>query len=1012
MCNSLKKGDVYKSFEVLNVFDVPDYHSVAVHLRHLHNGLEIFHLLNDDSENLFAFAFRTPNKTSNGAAHIIEHSVLCGSEKYPVKDPFVILSNQSVKTYLNAMTYSDKTVYPASSIAKADYFNLFSVYGDAVFFPRLDKEIFMQEAYRLEVDENDNPSIQGVVYNEMKGSYSSFESVAFDYAIASLLPGSVYEKDSGGNPLEIPSLSYEGFLAFHKKWYRPDNCFLFLYGNIPTEEQIDFIDKNFVSRFDSKFSDYANTRELQKKNISDFVSLVKPAEITQPVDCYYEGPSGEGEKGNTVLVNWDIGRSDNALTLTEKVVLASVLCNHDGSPLQRVLMESGLGEDIAPQLGLFNSIYTSIITVGLRGVKKGNEKKIEELVLNTIKDLVQNGISKKDIDSTLMGMEYSQREIKRGHGPYSLSLMSRPIYGWLYGDGVENQIKLRSHLQEIRLKIENEPAYLKNLLNSLFLENKKRSLVVVTPSKKYTKNREKAEKELISQMLESKSKEEIKSDCEKLHLYQQKEDSPACLPHLKPADFIINGKPVMNRVATVIENLPSCDGGTIPFIKNIENTNGIVYLDMGFPVDVLNPELYPLLPLFSDCVTECGWKNLSWAQAADETALHTAGIGVNLLTMEQAQTEFSADLRKKYDWIGRDWLVFRMSMIEEESENAMNLLHDCITGVDFSDSKRIKDILTESENVFDSSVIPDGHIFVSSRVCAHRSKKSAVDEIWNGLSQYFTVKKVMSWKTEEIIARFKQIFAEVKAGGAFIHITAEQSGFDRLNKILPEFINKTKISRIKSAYQSSAEDFYNLIEENSSEMTNVFLTSSQVGYASQIIPASLYGTKQSISEEVCAHWLSNNLLWEKVRTIGGAYGVFCNTESMIGSLIFSSYRDPSPFTSCNIFEECLEKASQMDFSEEEVERAVMGCYSHFIQPQSPKGRGTSALTRLLYAVTDEDREQKILGILNMNPAELKKGFKNLYENCKNGDFKEKAVICGEKSAEINKNAGKVITLGV
>ncbi|MDY2843468.1 MAG: insulinase family protein, partial [Treponema sp.] len=215
-------GAKYKKFKVLNVFDVADYHSKAVYLRHEKTGLEVVHLFNDDEENLFAFSFRTPNSKSNGAAHIIEHSVLCGSEKFPLKDPFVNLSNQSVKTYLNAMTYPDKTVYPASSIAKEDYLNLMNVYGDAVFFPKLQREIFMQEAHRLEVDENENVSVQGVVYNEMKGNYSSFDSVANDAVTLSLLKNSVYQKDSGGDPLEIPSITYDEFKAFHKKWYRAD----------------------------------------------------------------------------------------------------------------------------------------------------------------------------------------------------------------------------------------------------------------------------------------------------------------------------------------------------------------------------------------------------------------------------------------------------------------------------------------------------------------------------------------------------------------------------------------------------------------------------------------------------------------------------------------------------------------------------------------------------------------------------------------------------------------------
>ena len=1014
MSDSLKKGEFYKSFEVLNVFEIQDYHSTAIHLRHAKTGLEVFHMVNDDFENLFAFAFRTPNPKSNGLAHIIEHSVLCGSEKYPLKDPFVTMSNQSVKTYLNAMTYADKTVYPASSISKADYFNLMSVYGDAVFFPRLDREIFMQEAHRLEVGENGSPSIQGVVYNEMKGAYSSFESVASDISLSSLLKGTVYEKDSGGNPLEIPSATYEDFLAFHKKWYRPENCFVFLHGNIPTCEQLDFLQENFLNRLVKKFPDIDVSEKARKKRLDEFLSLVNSPIINSPIEVYGNAPSGDGEDGNTVLLNWNFGRSENALSVTEKVVLAGILCNHDASPLQKALIESNLGEDTAPQAGLFSSIYHSIFTVGLRGVKKGNERNVEQLILDTLKNLLENGIPQKDIESTLTTLEFSHREIKRGHGPFAISLMLRPIYGWLYGDGVENQILQRLHLETIAQRIKTDKNYLPNLLKKLLLQNECRSLVVVSPSEDYQKERETAEKALIEKCLKNTTVEQIKAENERLHAFQQTDDDSSCLPHLNPSDFITNGRPMMNRPKTQISSLKGFDGSLVPFIQNSENTNGIIYFDIGFPADVLAPEDYPYLPAFSDCVTECGWKTLDWAKASEECALKTGGLGVSLLTMQGLATANAKKLSEKYNWINRDWVIFRLSMLEEKVADALNLLKDCLTGTDFSDKKRISDILTESRNDFESSIIPDGHLFVSTRVWCKNCRKNAVDEVWNGISQYFSLKKITDSPADENAKIFTRILAEIKAGGSFIHVTAEDSAFSTLSQILPSFIDEVKISSPKNARECADCDFYSLVElpgeYKSSDNIETFLTSSQVGFASECIKASAYEDENSFTEEVCTHWLSNNLLWEKIRTIGGAYGAFCNAEPMTANLVFTTYRDPSPFESCDKFEECLKEASELDFSDDEVIAAVMGCYSHFIQPQSPKGRGSSALTRLLYGITDEDREKKILGILDTTSQSLKSSFKRLYENTKMENLKKKAVICGKKSLKSCLNSGKIISL--
>lgn len=1017
MSDVLKKGDVYKSFDVVNVFDIPDYHSTAFHLRHRKTGLEVFHMLNDDNENLFAFAFRTPNTKANGLAHIIEHSVLCGSEKYPLKDPFVIMSNQSVKTYLNAMTYSDKTVYPASSIAKTDYFNLMSVYGDAVFFPRLDKEIFMQEAHRLEVDENGTPSIQGVVYNEMKGSYSSFESVAADISLASLLKGSIYEKDSGGDPLEIPDVSYEEFRKFHERWYRPENCFVFLYGNIPTVEQLDFLQEQFLTRLEKKYPDIDVSEDARKKRIDDFLKLVTPRAVTEPFTLYADGPSGDGELLNTVLVNWLVGRSENALSATEKIVLTGILCNHDGSPLQKALIESSLGEDLAPQNGLFGSIYTTTLTVGLRGVKNGDEKKLESLVLDAVRNLVENGIPKKDIESTLMTMEFSHREIKRGHGPYAISLMARPIYGWLYGDGLENQIRLRSHLETIRKRIESDDSYIPSLLKKYLLDNPARSLVVVTPSKNYGKNRELAEEKRIEELFKNTTLEAVKKANDELHAFQAGTDDASCLPHLRPEDFIIDGKPVMNRPETILDTVSGIDGSDVPFIKNIENTNGIIYFDVGFPVDLLASSDYPVLPAFADCVTECGWKNLNWAQTAEECALHTGGLGASLLTMQGPDTVLSRKFSACHNWIGRDWLIFRMSMLEEQAGPALSLLRDCLLGTDFSDEKRIKDILTESRNDFESSVVPDGHVFVSTRVWCRHSRKNAVDEIWNGLSQYFTIKQLADKPVSDMTKNFRRIFSALKRSGAFIHATAEKSGFEKLSVLLPEFINSVQLCAPRNQRVYDDSEFYVLTEQDGEgggdESSECFVTSSQVGYASECIPASRYDDANSFAEEVCTHWLSNNLLWEKIRTIGGAYGAFCNAEPMSGALIFTSYRDPLPFDSCAAFEECLKAAGEIDFSDEDVVRAVMGCYSHFIQPQSPKGRGSSALTRLLYGIMDEDRERKILGILHTDAKALREGFRRLFENAtsvKQQKLKKKAIICGEKALSEAGFAGKILHL--
>ncbi len=1030
MSEMLKKGDLYKNFEVLDVFDVPDFHSKAFYLRNIKNGLEIFHMLNDDSENLFSFCFRTLNSTSNGAAHIIEHSVLCGSEKFPLKDPFVSLSNQSVKTYLNAMTYPDKTCFPGSSISKADYFNLMDVYSDAVFFPQLKKEIFLQEAHRLELDDSDEVNIQGVVYNEMKGNYSSFDSVAYDSIAQSLFRKSIYEKDSGGDPLVIPSLTYEDFIKFYKKWYRSDNCLLFLYGNIDTCEQIDFLQEKLLNRLDSKNVSLEISEAQRIKNQDEVFSYLECEELKKNDVFYYEGPSNDSEDDNVVLVSWSLGKAKNTAEKVENLILYGILANHDGTPLNKALLDSKLGEDIAPQTGI-SAQYNVALTFGLRGVKKGNEHKVEKLILETLEKIAENGVSEKDIDTTLMILEYTQREIKRGNGPYSISIMSSVSSGWCYGFGVKDQMPTsRKEIEHIKEKIKADKSYITDLIKRKLLKNERRALIVVSPTKTFSEKREKAEKKIVSDLLKNTSIDEIKKNCALLHDFQQSEEDSSCLPHLNPNDFIHDGKPEMDREKISVESFENSDGSLNPLFVSEQNTNGIVYLKFGFPVDGLKSEDYKLIPLLCECLTDCGWKNLDWASAAEEIALHAGVFDVYPSSFEgvRAQTE-NLELG---NWIGRDWIIFRLSVIEEELKPALSLLADCIRTVDFSDTKRITDILNEVKNDFESSVVPGGHLFSGNRALSSLSKKNAIEELWNGLSQLYTVQDVARSPVEDVCENFRRVFTQIKKSGMFIHVTAEKKGIENVKSLVPQFVKQIEVNRLLPPLKSREEDFTALTQLDSSNQKNVSsadkalnecnndevcVLESQVGYASMTVPGSPYGTKENAVEELCVHWLSNNLLWEKIRTIGGAYGAFCTAESFCSSILFTTYRDPSPLESKKAFEECIHEAAAFDFSDNEVEKAIMGCYSHFVQPKTPKQKGQVALNRLLYGITEEDREKKILEILKTSKEDVSKTFKRIEDMTFSGkyDFKRhSSVICGrkqfEKYSEKEKICGKIVML--
>jgi hypothetical protein len=425
--SALKPGDSYAGFHVLSVKEVPEYRSAGIHLKHTATGCRVYHLVNDDEENLFSFGFKTPPPNNTGVSHIIEHSVLSGSERFPVKDPFIELIKGSMKTFLNAMTYPDKTIYPASSINEKDLFNLMLVDGDAVFFPLLRKEIFLQEGYRLELGESTNPFITGVVYNEMQGNYSSHESIVGEWSYRSLFTNSPYRFDSGGDPENIPELTYEQFLDYHRTYYHPSNCYLFLYGNIATERYLEFLDHHFLSSFTAREVD---TVIPPQRRWTGPIELVKGCPIAED-----ESP----ENKTTISINWLCNDITDTVTTLGLEILSEALLGNPGSPLHKKIIDSGIGEDLSPVSGYYENIKESVFSVGVRGSNPDRSEEFTDLVLEELQDLVSRGIPEDALEGAVYRTEFRNREIPAGI-PLGLRLMSRAYRGWIHTGDPESTL--------------------------------------------------------------------------------------------------------------------------------------------------------------------------------------------------------------------------------------------------------------------------------------------------------------------------------------------------------------------------------------------------------------------------------------------------------------------------------------------------------------------------------------------------------------------------------------------
>ncbi len=960
-------GQKIHGFEIVSISDLPELKAKGIFARHIATGLEVYHILNDDEENLFAYAFMTPPVDSTGVAHILEHSVLCGSKNYPLKDPFLVLAKQSVKTFLNAMTFPDKTVYPASSMVEADYFNLMSVYGDAVFFPLLDEWIFRQEGHRFEFDDTGKVSIQGVVFNEMRGNYSSFDSIAGDWSLRSILGGTPYAHDSGGDPSDIPALTLGQFRSFHAKYYHPVNCRVFLSGNIATERQLELLQNKFLLSF----------KAAEKPALVEAVKSV-----LEPCSLEVSAPSGEDKDFSkaTVMLNWLLPDSTDTVALMEANLVAEILLGHDGAPLSRILLESALGEDLSPSSGLETEIKHMCFTVGLRGVKKERSKEVENLILEIIEKLSIDGIPPEDIETAVRSIDFSNREIRRSGGPFALTLMRRSLRGWIHGFGPEATLRYVPAFEEVKRRLASNPLYIKTLLDAWFIKNMHRSLVTVCPDPLYEKRLEDqlaARIRLFETGLSEEKKTAFLATQKAFFARQKAPDSDEMLkriPHISKKDLPVAADHIETDFTL---------SHKVPVLTHEQPTNGVAYADFAIPVDVFSPELYPLLPFFASVLTGMGLDSLSWAEVSALSARLTGGLGTMLFTSSAVPgTLLSAPLKDSY--AGRDFLMLRVKMLEELSGETLALVFRFLRNADFSDTKRLGDLLLEYRNDLDSSLAPAGNQYAVSRASAFSGRSKTIDEIWNGLTQVHYIRSLSEkMRTagfpEELSLKLTAIREQLLSSGMIVNFTGTASILASLQAQLAEYTAgidgpadpyPSEIARFQSLVAFSDEKKKTTVFSPRDSSLELITAALQVGFSAAILPSPRYGTPDQPVDIVFGHWLSSGLLWEKIRTAGGAYGAFSYPDSLEDIFVLSTYRDPSPVKSLEVFRQSLVLASETTIDAMSLEKTITGCYSREIQPRSPSDKGFTAFIRILYGITDEIRRKKIERIVAVTSADM------------------------------------------
>lgn len=926
--------NVFHGFELVREQQIPELNSLARLYRHVATGAELLSLINDDENKVFGIAFRTPPPDSTGVAHILEHSVLCGSEKYPLKKPFVELLKGSLKTFLNAMTYSDKTVYPVASTNTKDFYNLVDVYLDAVFHPRITPEVLQQEGWRYEVNEDDSLGYRGVVFNEMKGANASPDRVLYLAVQRSLFPGNVYSVDSGGDPAEIPNLTYEQFKAFHERYYHPSNALIFFYGDDDPEERLRLLDR-VLSPFEHIFVD--STILLQPP-------LSEPQHVEVP---YPAGPNSAGK--HMVTVNWLIPEPPDVEEALALDILEHALVGTPAAPLRKALIDSGLGENLTGSG--FARLRQTYFTVGLKGVKGEHVSAAEDLIIGTLGRLTRDGIDPQTIEAAVNTVEFQLRENNTGSYPRGLAVLIRALDTWLYGDDPLAPLMFEAPLRAVKQRLSDGERFFERLIEEKLLHNPHRTTVVLVPDLELTNRQNAAERErlaAIRAMLDDAQIEAINATAARLKQIQETPDPPealASLPGLTIADLDRTIKTIPSEALEI--------GATRVLLHDLF-TSGIVYVDIGMNLRALPQEFLPYVTIFGRALLETGTQREDIIQLIQRIGRDTGGI---------FPQSFTSAMRGRS--IGAAWLFLRGKAIVEKSDALLDILHDVVLSARLDNRERIRQIVREERAAREASLIPAGHAVVSTRLRARFSEADWVAEQIGGVSYLLFLRRIEQaidddWET--VRAVLEQMRARlVDRSVLLVNVTVDAAGWERFRPHLEAFLDRLPVG-------TPAPAAWSLHKGAPSEG---LIIPANVNYVAKGADLYRLGYRLHGSALVVTRYLMTTWLWEQIREQGGAYGGFCSFDPRSGLFSYTSYRDPNLLRTIDVYDRSAAFLRQLDLSEKELTRAIIGAIADLDAYQLPDARGFTAMARYLVGDDDAYRQQIRDEVLGTTPADFR-----------------------------------------
>ena len=951
-----KVGQIYSGFQLVDISPVPDYESVGYLFKHLKTDMEVYFLSNKDEECFFSYNVYTPPFDNSGVFHILEHTLLTGSKKYPVRDPFMAMSRNSCNTFLNAMTGPDRTYYPAASPLKKDFDNIFSVYTDAIFSPLLRKESFMQEGIRI-IKKRGSLEAEGVVFSEMKGDVYEHGSVVQNTANRFLFDdNSPFRFESGGEPEEIITLSYERFVETYKKFYVPNNITLFLYGDVDILEKLRFLDDEYLKN-------RTKGEEIKRSAVQERSTLEQ---------IRVESDAEDGEEMATVMLSWLMKDASDPLLNTLLSLIVDVLMGNPGCPLYKAIIDSSLSRDISPESGMTDSFRNLTFMVGLSGAKEKNSIVIQDMILSSLRNIVETGLDKELVEASLRRMEFRLQEIKEGLPEGYRIFFSRIDKGWAYGRNPSYMLSIRKQIATIRSTLEKKERYLENWINENLIENHNRLLSIIVMDKNCAPQREERLKKVIEE------KANYSNEDEKLYKKYERErdslESLSKLPHLS-----LNDLP--NKLCTIERREE--DGVLVTPMK----TNGIVYADIAFDVSDFTYEELEYVSLLSRLMTMTNVGKSTYSEFLTKLKLSTGAFSS------------SFDSGTTCSEKERDFLIIRFKSLEEYYSDSLNLILDLINEGDFSSKERIDATLRDIQSDFEASVIRQGHLFALTSSTRGLSSALYSAEKTQGIEFWIRVSNLLKEDSEAIGERLLSIAKRVfSKNRAIFHLCLSPTKLDEFVSLSKSFLDRIKGS------EKCAINRHRIPLEASTNIAYTFATPvSYIAFSSSapISKRSLY----SSSSRMLLSIVSESKLWALEREKGGAYGTGSALDITENVIYFYTYRDPRLDKSIDDFFLAVEKE---EIDDEKINNAKLKVLARDLRPTGPQSKAFVDLRRFLYEITDTMRREIKEDLLRVTKEDLLEAKSSVLSQMKKDG--RITVITNQKALKATKNKFKIIPL--